>query len=116
IQEFLEEIMDIETFKQRILTSIFKQQGSEEVEEYHLTQEDWDKINELSQNKYQKWEWNYGKNPKYNFERSHKFDRGLIQIKLDVKKGNIEHAAILCVLFGVWYVKDINDALIGVKN
>ena len=56
IQEFLEEPMDIETFKQRILTSIFKQQGSEEVEEYHLTQEDWDKINELSQNKYQKWE------------------------------------------------------------
>ena len=40
--------MDIETFKQRILTSIFKQQGSEDVEEYHLTDEDWDNINELS--------------------------------------------------------------------
>ena len=53
IQEFLEEPMDIETFKQRILTSIFKQQGSEDVEEYHLTDEDWDNINELSKNKYQ---------------------------------------------------------------
>ncbi|MBF9297452.1 MULTISPECIES: lipoate--protein ligase [Mammaliicoccus] len=116
IQEFLEEPMDIETFKQRILTSIFKQQGSEDVEEYHLTDEDWDNINELSKNKYQKWEWNYGKNPKYNFERSHKFDRGLVQIKLDVKKGKIEHAAIFGDFFGVGDVKDIEEALIGVQH
>lgn len=116
IQEFLDEPMDIETFKQRILSSIFKQQGSETVEEYHLTEDDWEKINELSKKKYQNWDWNYGKNPKYNFEKSCKFERGLVQIKLDVKKGVIEHAAIFGDFFGVGDVKDIEDALIGVQH
>ena len=44
------------------------------------------KIKQLSNEKYRTWEWNYGRNPKYNFEREHKFERGFIQIKLDVKK------------------------------
>lgn len=45
-----------------------------------------EKIKQLSNEKYRTWEWNYGRNPKYNFEREHKFERGFIQIKLDVKK------------------------------
>ena len=45
-----------------------------------------EKIEQLSNEKYRTWEWNYGRNPKYNFEREHKFERGFIQIKLDVKK------------------------------
>lgn len=116
IQEFLSEPMDIETFKQHILKSIFKQNGSEEVEEYVLTDKDWENIHELSRTKYQNWDWNYGKNPKYNFEKSHKFDKGLVQIKLDVKKGVIEHAAIFGDFFGVGEVKDIEEALINVAH
>ena len=35
---------------------------------------------------------------------------------MDVKKGNIEHAAIFGDFFGVGDVKDIEDALIGVQH
>ena len=64
IDEFLEEPLNINEFKQIILKTIF---GENEVEEYVLTDDDWTKIKQLSNEKYRTWEWNYGKNPKYNF-------------------------------------------------
>ncbi|ARJ19276.1 lipoate--protein ligase [Staphylococcus sp. HMSC74F12] len=110
IEEFLTEKITIEEFKQIILKTIF---GEHEVEEYHLTDDDWKKIEQLSNEKYRTWEWNYGRNPKYNFEREHKFERGFIQIKLDVKKGKIEHAKIFGDFFGEGNITELEQALIG---
>lgn len=49
--------------------------GETEVEEYKLTDEDWENIEKLSNDKYRTWEWNYGRNPKYNFEREENLKR-----------------------------------------
>lgn len=114
INDFLTDKIDIEEFKERILAHIFN--GSENIEEYKLSDEDWKKINKLSEEKYQTWEWNYGKNPKYNFNASHKFDAGLLDVRLDVKKGVIEHAKIFGDFFGVGEVDDIEERLIGVPH
>jgi lipoate-protein ligase A len=114
INDFLTDKIDIAEFKQRILAHIFG--GTENIEEYILTDEDWEKINKLSEEKYQTWEWNYGKNPKYNFNVSHKFDAGLLDVRLDVKKGVIEHAKIFGDFFGVGEVDDIEALLIGVPH
>lgn len=114
INDFLPETIDIEAFKQRILAKIFD--GAENIEEYKLTDEDWEKINKLSEEKYQTWEWNYGRNPKYNFNASHKFTAGLLDVRLDVKKGVIEHAKIFGDFFGVGEVEDIEEKLIGVQH
>ena len=113
IQEFLEEPIDIETFKNIILKQLF---GDQEVEEYVLTDEDWANIEKLSNEKYRTWYWNYGKNPKYNFEREHKFEKGFVQIKLDVKKGRIAHAKIFGDFFGEGDVTELEYALEGVLH
>ncbi|EHJ09207.1 lipoate--protein ligase [Staphylococcus simiae] len=110
IEEFLAEPIDIEEFKAIILKTIF---GENEVEEYILTDEDWANIEALSNEKYRTWDWNYGKNPKYNFEREEKFDKGFVQIKFDVKRGKIEHAKIFGDFFGVGDVTDLENALVG---
>ncbi|AKG74424.1 lipoate--protein ligase [Salinicoccus halodurans] len=114
INDFLEEKIDIEEFKRKILEYIFD--GEENIEEYVLTDEDWEKINKLSAEKYQTWEWNYGKNPKYNFNVSHKFPAGLLDVRLDVKKGRIEHAKIFGDFFGVGEIDVIEEKLIGVEH
>ncbi|ORN80640.1 lipoate--protein ligase, partial [Staphylococcus aureus] len=62
---------------------------------------------------YRTWEWNYGRNPKYNFEREEKFEKGFVQIKFDVKRGKIEHAKIFGDFFGVGDVTDLENALVG---
>jgi lipoate-protein ligase A len=33
--------------------------GEHEVEEYHLTEEDWNNIKQLSNEKYRTWDWNF---------------------------------------------------------
>ena len=110
IEEFLEQPIDIEEFKKIILKTIF---GENEVEEYILTEEDWKNIKQLSDEKYRTWEWNYGSNPKYNIEREEKFEKGFIQIKLDVKKGRIERAKLFVDFFGEGDVTELEHALVG---
>ncbi|SUJ61182.1 Lipoate-protein ligase A [Staphylococcus aureus] len=110
IQEFLNDPLEIEEFKKIILKTIF---GETEVEEYKLTDEDWENIEKLSNDKYRTWEWNYGRNPKYNFEREEKFEKGFVQIKFDVKRGKIEYAKIFGDFFGVGDVTDLENALVG---
>lgn len=113
IVEFLDEPIDIDTFKEIILKQLF---GDEAVETYHLTDEDWRNIEQLANEKYRTWDWNYGKNPKYNFEREHKFEKGFVQIKLDVKKGQIEHAKIFGDFFGEGNIEELERALEGVTH
>ena len=113
IEEFLDDSITIDQFKQIILKTIF---GEHEVEEYHLTKEDWNNIKQLSNEKYRTWDWNYGKNPKYNFERDEKFEKGFIQVKFDVKKGKIEHAKIFGDFFGEGNVNELEDALVGILH
>ncbi|MCE4995817.1 lipoate--protein ligase [Staphylococcus xylosus] len=113
ISEFLDEPIEIDKFKEIILKSIF---GETQVEEYKLTDEDWRKIEKLSNEKYRTWEWNYGRNPKYNFEREEKFEKGFVQIKLDVKKGRIEHAKIFGDFFGEGDITELENALEGTMH
>lgn len=40
--------------------------------------EDWENIEKLSNDKYRIWEWNYGRNFKYNFECEEKFEKGFV--------------------------------------
>ncbi|MEB6413809.1 lipoate--protein ligase [Staphylococcus saprophyticus] len=114
ISEFLDEPLDIDRFKEIILKTIFGE--AMQVEEYILTDDDWKKIEQLSNEKYRTWEWNYGRNPKYNFEREEKFEKGFVQIKLDVKKGRIEHAKIFGDFFGEGDITELENALEGTMH
>ncbi|MCE5130140.1 lipoate--protein ligase [Staphylococcus saprophyticus] len=114
ISEFLDEPLDIDRFKEIIIKKIFGE--ATQVEEYILTDDDWKKIEQLSNEKYRTWEWNYGRNPKYNFEREEKFEKGFVQIKLDVKKGRIEHAKIFGDFFGEGDITELENALEGTMH
>lgn len=111
ISEFLEEPINIDNFKDIILKTIFGE--ANQVETYQLTDEDWKNIEKLSNEKYRTWDWNYGRNPKYNFEREEKFEKGFVQIKLDVKQGRIEHARIFGDFFGEGDITELENALEG---
>lgn len=112
ISEFLKEPMSIEQFRLELLKNIFE--GASEVPEYVLTEEDWKKIYKLSEERYQTWDWNYGKSPKFNVQNSKRFPVGLIEFRLEVNKGIIESCKIYGDFFGVGDVADIEKKLIGV--
>ncbi|MGD7045219.1 lipoate--protein ligase [Jeotgalibacillus proteolyticus] len=113
ISEFMEEKVTIEEFKQLILRHIFN--GEENIKEYVLTDQDWTNIRELSNERYQNWDWNYGKSPKFNLQHSHRFPVGSVDVRLDVDKGRIENCKIYGDFFGVGDVSDIEKRLTGLR-
>ncbi|MEW9051360.1 MAG: lipoate--protein ligase [Neobacillus sp.] len=112
ISEFLSEKISIEEFRSLLLNFIFE---GNEITEYVLTEEDWEKIHQLSKERYQNWDWNYGKSPKFNLQHSHRFPVGQIDVRLEVNKGIIENCKIYGDFFGVGDVSEIEDKLLGLR-
>ena len=113
ISDYLKEPMTVEQFRMEILKSIFG--GEENIQYYNLTDEDWEKIHQISKERYQTWEWNYGKSPRFNIQKTNRFPSGSIDIRLEVNKGIIEEAKIFGDFFGVGDVAEIEQRLIGTK-
>ncbi|MBT2662807.1 lipoate--protein ligase [Bacillus sp. ISL-45] len=113
ISEFLSEKVTIEEFRSLLLKNIFD--GLDDIPEYVLTEKDWENIHELSKERYQNWDWNYGKSPKFNLQHSHRFPVGQIDVRFEVNKGIIENCKIYGDFFGVGDVTEIEDKLTGLK-
>lgn len=105
--------MTTEEFRQEILLKIFGVDSVEDVKTYELTEEDWGKINEISDKYYRNWDWNYGKSPAFDIERRHRFPIGSIEVRLNVAEGKITDAKIFGDFFGLGDIADVEQALIG---
>jgi lipoate---protein ligase len=113
ISEFISEKITIEEFRELLLKHIFE--GMENIPEYVLTKEDWENIHQLSKDRYQNWDWNYGRSPKFNLQHSHRFPVGSIDVRLEVDKGIVENCKIYGDFFGVGDVSDIEEKLKGCR-
>ncbi len=113
ISEFLHEKISVEEFRTLLLEFIFG--GKDKIKEYKLTDKDWEEIHQLSAERYQNWDWNYGKSPKFNLQNSHRFPVGQIDIRLEVEKGVIANCKIYGDFFGVGDVSEIEKKLEGIR-
>ncbi len=123
IKEFLQSPLDLQGFKQHLLAYLFK--GQTDVPTYRLSAQEWEAVHQFSKEKYQTWEWNYGRSPEFNIQKKNRFAFGQIDARVDVKEGHItnikffgdflshgEPAEIETKLKGVRYVQtDITEAL-----
>ncbi|WP_408009568.1 lipoate--protein ligase [Pseudalkalibacillus sp. A8] len=114
IREHLDQDMTTEQFKETLLRYLFEEE--KEIPQYRLSEEDWEIIRKISAARYQNWDWNYGKSPKFNVKHSHRFEgAGQLDIRLDVVKNTIQACKIYGDFFGVGDVEDIESRLIGVR-
>ncbi|MDY0406218.1 lipoate--protein ligase [Virgibacillus sp. 179-BFC.A HS] len=116
ISEYMDEKLSMQEFKDMILRYIFDVDDVADVPRYELTEEDWKNVMELSEKRYRKWDWNYGRSPAFNYQESHKFPAGLVDVRLNVKKGIIENCKIYGDFFGVGNVAVIEEKLTGVRH
>src|SRR5699024_12333705 len=82
-------------FKELILRYIFDVEDVKDVPRYELSEQDWKNIHQISRERYQGWDWNYGKSPSFNFIESYKLPCGLVDVRLYVNKGMF----VICILF-----------------
>lgn len=107
--------MTTEAFREDILLKIFGVTSSDQIKTYELTEADWQKINKISEEYYQNWEWNYGKSPAFDLVRRQRFPIGSIEVQMNVEEGKIKELKIFGDFFGLGEIKDVEDQLIGTK-
>lgn len=114
IKPFIKEDIDINRLRELLLEYIFQFEG-EKPSKYILNEEEIKNIDKLFEEKYNTWDWNYGKSPEFNYTNEKRFPFGIVEIGLDVNRGVIEKAKIYGDFFGFKDVKEIEDILIGLK-
>lgn len=107
--------MTTEEFRDEILLKIFGVDSIDQVKTYQLTDDDWKKINEISDNMYRNWDWNYGRSPEFELQRQKRFPIGSIEFRMNVENGKISELKVFGDFFGRGEIKDVEDALVGVK-
>lgn len=114
IYPYLKEKITIIEFKEKLLKAILNTNNPNE-NVLKLTEEDFLNINKLKMEKYETWEWNYGKNPSYSFVREKRFLGGNISFNMEVKNEIIVKIKIYGDFFGKKNGCDLEQILIGEK-
>lgn len=105
----------IDEFKNLMVEQIMGIDDIKEAKRYELSAEDWNAIDELAAKKYQNWDWNYGRSPKYEYNRSDRFNCGTVDITLSIEQNRIAKCRIYGDFFGQGDVTEVEEALIGTK-
>lgn len=114
IYPYLDNNIDIDKFKTILLKSILKSENINDFQ-YKLKSSDIKEIEELMKSRYLKWEWNYGESPEFNIQKSKKYDGGTIDIRLNVKNGNITKCKIYGDFFGNKDISILENKIINNK-
>ena len=109
IIDFLDAPMDILEFR-TLLKNDIMMQG--QTEEYNLTAGDWTGIRKLADERYCQWEWNFGRSPAFNIQRSQRFPAGEIDARIDVQDGVIKGIKIYGDFLGLSDISTIEDQLL----
>lgn len=113
ISEFLKEPLTIEAFRTLLLKGLYEE--SEPFETYRLTADEWKAVHQLKEEKYDTWDWNYGKSPKFNIQRSKRFAIGEIDLRIFVDKGLIKEFKVYGDFFGKEPVETLENLLLETR-
>ena len=113
ICDYLSAPLTIEAFRAHLLRSLFGSQ--EEISQYHLTPEDWQQARRLADERYRSWDWNWGRSPAFNVQRTHRFPIGEVDARIDVQDGLIRGVKFYGDFFGQGDPAELETRLLGVR-
>jgi len=113
IRELLPVEMDIHQLKEALLGEIF---NTAVIPTYNLTAADWETINHISKTRYQTWDWNIGRSPKFNVQKRGRYDGvGQIEARIDVVNGRIQQIKFYGDFAGLKVVSTLEVQLVGLR-
>lgn len=83
---------------------------------YEFNEKDLEEINKIAKERFETWEWNYGKSPDYKYKNAVKYPSGVVEYHLDVENGQITNISIYGDFFGEKNIGVLEEKLIGVKH
>jgi lipoate-protein ligase A len=112
IRELLAEDLTIETLKMKLLQGIF---GSEQIPTYALTEADWQQIETIASTRYRLWDWNIGRSPQCNIQKSAQHQAGKFDVRIDVAEGHIREIKIYGNFTGKRNVAELEQMLVDTR-
>ena len=113
ISEYLPKDVTLEDFKRILITNIM---GAKDCTPYEFSAEELAKIQQLKEQRYDLWDWNYGFSPRYQIVKQKRFEGcGTIQVSLDVDKGTIQAIQFLGDFFDYGNLDEFSSLLQGHK-
>lgn len=113
IQPFLKDKITTAEFREFLLDV---QLENEENSVYELSEEDNAGIQNLADEKFKTWAWNFGYSPKYAFQNETKWGDRTLNISLNAKKGWIAEATISGDFFSARKAELLNQKLPGKRH
>jgi len=104
-----------EEFCHVVIEHMFDLDSIDDLKRYELTDEDWKNIDQLLEDQYKNWDWNFGRSPRFEYSRDGRLSVGTVDVTLEVNKGAIKDVRIYGDFFGKGDIKDVETALVGTK-
>lgn len=107
--------MDTKRFSKLLLEKMINEHPN--ARHYEINEEDITAINQLVEDQYSTWDWNFGKSPKYSFNKAVKLPAGFIEMHIDVEKGGfIENMKVYGDFFAEVDIESFETLFVGVKH
>ena len=113
ISEHLPKPMTVLEFKDYLMDFIMKQNQMTALQ--NLTEKEEAVVSQLMEEKYQTWEWNYGKSPEYSVNKKIRTKGGTVQVVADIRDGLICDLRFFGDFFGEKDPQELVDQLIGIR-
>ena len=109
IRDFLKEDMDLPAFWDYLKTAL----AGSGLEQTTLTPEELAEVKALKAGKYDTWEWNFGRSPKYNMTNKRYWTGGSLEVRADVAQGVITDIIFYGDFLAVRGMEEVTEALRG---
>ena len=113
ISDHLPHPMTVLEFKDYLMDFIMKNNKLSEIQ--NLTEEEEAIVNQLMEEKYQTWEWNYGKSPEYSMNKKIRTKGGTVQVIADIREGLIRDLRFYGDFFAGKDPQELSNQLMGVR-
>ena len=109
IRSFLPRDMELKEFWDYLKTALAA--GGFRMES--LTEEELLEVRKLKETKYDTWEWNFGRSPKFDLTNKCRFDGGSLEVGLCVEHGAIQNVVFYGDFLAVTSLQPLTEALVG---
>ena len=111
ISDYLDEQIPIAQFRDLLLYYLFKE--GQEMQAYRLTKRDLYNVRNIMRNRYLRWDWNFGAFHEFNIKRTHRFEKGKVEVLAGIANGKIEGCKFYGDFFGHGALSELERKLIG---
>lgn len=107
--------MTVWEFTDYMICQLLEIEDISEAKRYELTKEDWAGIDKIAAEKYNNWDWNYGRFQQFEYHLTERFPIGTVTIGLTIEHAKIAAIQITGDFFATKDIEELEKTLTGVR-